>query len=444
MALALLLTGKAAVAQSVDELNADKARLIAQKERDEAARQAVDAAAALKAAEAAAADDLAQRKQAAEATKAVLDAEKANVDLQVANDKAAAARLEQKVGSVPDAPAITGGVTPQTGAGKTEAALLSAAASADAARQIARKLENVGGPFIVRAGTARLSLDQWDQFDVGIKLIDAQLVRAQSLFDTAEQSKPTPAALGTASVRETPFLAAAGVGIQALAKFGKFFQTEYTAGSIDLTPDDSLLVADVGNALKSKGLLLPDMYLAARPGTTILPTLQATAATVQTAVENATAADRSAAALKDEAQKAADAAVKAGKLAAAARYEAAAGAAKAAVTAFEAFTSRMLQADEKGRLPVTAIAEQKVIVDALAAGRKILFVHVHFAGGSYYTYKNLWTFLGKMPFRVSGAIVASYTVLDGKTAAVVDTGSVRVSGGFKTMREVAQSAAPTQ
>ena len=84
---------------------------------------------------------------------------------------------------------------------------------------------------------------------------------------------------------------------------------------------------------------------------------------------------------------------------------------KAALTAviarFDAFSAKVTTPDDKGVVPIVRAAR----LDELDALRpNILRVYVDKAGGTFVNTKNINTFFGADPLRVTGAVVASYTV----------------------------------
>jgi hypothetical protein len=59
-------------------------------------------------------------------------------------------------------------------------------------------------------------------------------------------------------------------------------------------------------------------------------------------------------------------------------------------------------------------------------------------GGSAYSEKNFFTFLGTLPYSVSGGALVSYTLFNGATGAVVDSGSYGASAPFMKIHRIAQ------
>ena len=63
------------------------------------------------------------------------------------------------------------------------------------------------------------------------------------------------------------------------------------------------------------------------------------------------------------------------------------------------------------------------------------------AGGSSVAKKNFWTFLGSMPFKVSGGALASYSLLEGSTGRVLRAGTLADMQPLKKLSEISISAA---
>ncbi len=81
----------------------------------------------------------------------------------------------------------------------------------------------------------------------------------------------------------------------------------------------------------------------------------------------------------------------------------------AAVTRFDAFFARVTAPDSAG---IVAVAQAALLEQRLPDKWLALRVHVEKAGGSLINRKNILTFFGFDPIRVSGGLVASYTILD--------------------------------
>ena len=89
---------------------------------------------------------------------------------------------------------------------------------------------------------------------------------------------------------------------------------------------------------------------------------------------------------------------------------------RAAIARFDAFFARVTAPDASGIAP---IVEASRLEQLLARAPLVLRLHVEKAGGSLINRKNLWTFFGFDPVRVSGGLVASYTISDPATGEVL-------------------------
>ena len=94
----------------------------------------------------------------------------------------------------------------------------------------------------------------------------------------------------------------------------------------------------------------------------------------------------------------------------------------AAVARFDAFSVKLGTADEKGSVPLSVVARQAAQSALIGDDTYMLVLKAEMAGGSAYSKKNFWTFLGEMPFSVSGGSLVSYTLLRGRNGAVADAG----------------------
>lgn len=74
--------------------------------------------------------------------------------------------------------------------------------------------------------------------------------------------------------------------------------------------------------------------------------------------------------------------------------------------------------------------------ELLSGDRKIATIHLDYSGGSAVTRKNLWTFFGADPLRVSGGLIASYTLSDPATGQVSVSGVVACRTTFTSLRRV--------
>lgn len=85
--------------------------------------------------------------------------------------------------------------------------------------------------------------------------------------------------------------------------------------------------------------------------------------------------------------------------------------------------------DEKPPL-ITAIFRQAAVAGLLDQGGYLVVTNIHMLGGTSYTKKNFFTFIGGMPYFVSGGGITSYLVQDGLSGPVLDTVTYPVTSGF--------------
>lgn len=85
-----------------------------------------------------------------------------------------------------------------------------------------------------------------------------------------------------------------------------------------------------------------------------------------------------------------------------------------AVERFDAFESKLATADDAGAVPLATIARQAQLTSLLdRPNTYMLQLKADMAGGSAYSKKSFATFLGEMPFSVSGGSLVSYALLTG-------------------------------
>jgi hypothetical protein len=106
---------------------------------------------------------------------------------------------------------------------------------------------------------------------------------------------------------------------------------------------------------------------------------------------------------------------------------------KVAMTAYDTLVGKLASPDSS----VAALIREYEVWSALNDPSSLmLIVKMDKAGGSNYVEKNLWTSFGAMPFKVMGGAIASYTLYQGSTGAVLASGVVPVHGGFQKVNEV--------
>ena len=391
---------------------------------------------------------------AANAEKARTDAEKAALEsrkgLSDARKGADLSAAQAAIGTVTSS-GIAGTVTVKGDAGKGEATLLAALAISRAAAKIATSIAGtVGGKTVVLTpGSETLQYPNYRQFLLGrdliISALESAITGAQDLRESANKlfAAPAPGPMhADATAEAIPALTAAGVAIDAISKLGSYFMTDYEAGNLAVSADlDQLMSAVAGSLL---GMADPN-----RPAAVVLPGRKPPAGNefagiiveltdqvkrIDSALENATRE-----ANRQRALGAADAADKDKHLRAAELCDAAADLLNKALAKSQAFLATLAVADAKGVTLIAKIAAEKAFADAANdANALCLVLDVRATAGGYYTKRNLWTFLGFMPFYVMGGVVVTFQLVD-KDGKLKGAGTVPCHAGYANVKNVEKS-----
>lgn len=441
-ALTLFLFGGATMAEDSPEvaaLKAEKAKVEA--ERDLARVQLEALKAQKELADTAAARQVSAQKSEAEAQTALFNQQKAAADAQSAALAAEAIALKAKFGTVTGSQ-ITGTVTTEAGAGSAEANLLAAKAVDEAAALIAKALSPTpdNKKYIVFAGSQRPTLGHWRTFSIQSEVIQVSFNQADFVATQARRAAEgqiTPAittnSSGTESVAN--IVTGAGAVLDIASKLGSYFMTDYKASAVTLTGCDDDLLA-VGVVGRLSGALFPARW-ASPPGANPVSNLLARLAklrdsSIPTQREMQEKGDH----YKAAAEKESDAKRKDQLKGIAGAFAKAGDAYVAAQKRFDDLLVSLATADKDGVPLVAYVIDEKPIAETLEGGAYALFVKLTAAGG-YYTKKNLWTFLGSMPFYVSGGTIASYVLVDGGSGVVVKAGQFTVHSGYYKINDVA-------
>jgi hypothetical protein len=414
---------EAATAKQQAELLKAKTELLkAQKDQDDA-NKALDAATLADVAEKARLGRL----------KDVQDARKALADSQKSADLAAA---QAAIGTVTGS-GIEGTVTVKNDAGKGEATLLAARAVAAAAARIAGILKDkVKDKEVVLFQSGDFpQFGNYRQFQLQLALLKQQFEIATT--DATAILKPTapPAARAFAAMDSIPPVTFAGVALDAVAKLGSYFMSNYEIGGVALTPDNDQLISAVAGALtNAKAVVLPGRRIPTEDEIVKLladvpkAIADANHTSAELAQEAQSLRNDLAAAGKDEARKKPIAE-------ALARCDQAIAGLKAALTKAGEVITALGVADAKGQILATRIAQEKAVIEKLASGLALI-VDVRAMAGGYYTVRNLWTFLlCRIPFYAMGGAVVTYQLVD-QSGAVQASGLVPVHGGYQSVNEV--------
>jgi len=381
-------------------------------------------------------------KEESEARKAAADARKAEADAD-----AAAAKAE--FGGLADA-STQGTTTAGDKAGQIEAAILSNAATRKVAIRIVSDV-CARAPSLCSAAPARALIPQpvpatacagLDGSGGSVRLYIVTEAEKPT-FDNAEtvhaslcglQRRLEKAISASDRLRNRGVEAViAPAAIFAIANVvGNLFRSDYVVQGVAITPDDLLLAKTVaaaaGSAVKVP-ILLPSVY---RPAalTSDNPLVSALTAIDQLRAQAAGLSvihRRSAASTGGKGR---------GPAGRAAVQTAVASELEAAIKAYDEYLAKITTPSEKGVSELAEAARQARIRADLQAGSYLLAVKMNAAGGSSFTTKNFWTFLGGVPFHVSGGAVASFTLIEGGSGAVAGAGSYGVAGGFDSIGAV--------
>lgn len=352
----------------------------------------------------------------AQLEKALAEAQKARYDAESAATKA-------KFGTLADY-SNQGTTTAGTGAGTLEASLLGAEATLAVGRdigdEVCKALETHGATekasaVYVVAEDFVMSFEVYDAFRIQAQAIGEQL--ASALAITPRTAQPGDADLTART---------ASLGTVA-AIVGNLLRSEYTVANVTLTADDQMLTRAVIDAASCRG-----KYAFRLPGQYIAPAQLADNGAMlelkrldelRRGVEQKLLLETRNRAEGLEAAKAESDKVKAARLRVAAeRYDMPIDAATKALEAHAAFRKALSTPNDKGVLPLSVITRQAHLTQTLAKDGYLLVLKANVLGGTGYTKKNFWTFLGSMPFSVTGGTAASYTLIEGRSSNVIDSG----------------------
>jgi hypothetical protein len=372
-----------------------------------------------------------------EALKGLLEARKALSDVKKGADLAAA---QAAIGTVAGS-AIEGSVTVKNDAGKGEATLLASRAIVRAAANIVEVLtaKLAKKRIVLLPGTEAPQFANYRQFLLQQALLLHAFQRAQQEADRLEQQgklAEAPAPSGAAEALH--MLTTAGVVVDAVAKLGSYFLSNYEIGGIAITPDTDQLVSAVADSLLRAGtnavVILPARRI---PQTTDFGEM------IQQLADQTIAADSRAFDLGDAARRAtelsesgADTAKRLQLQQAAKLFDQAAALLRNAIGKTDEFIAALGAADAKGVALMTKIAQEKSVCDELAnPDARGLLLDVRAAVGGYYTRKNLWTFLGRMPFFAMGGTVVTYTLIN-KNGEIEASGLVPIHSGYSRVDQL--------
>jgi hypothetical protein len=362
---------------------------------------------------------------------AVATAEKARLEAQKAVAQVA-------LGLVTGSTAFTGAVEAKPDAGKGEATLLASRAIKCAAATIAEAIKDdiSSKRVVLMQGAEAPQFANYRQFLLQEDLIAQIFAAAQNEANrlSSEGDRITGSSSTRALSSALPALSAAEVVLNAVTKLGSYFMSNYEIGGITLTPDGEQLVSAVARKLSGAAARVLPARVVPQANDFAAMVKKIAGATID-ADSLATAQDAKAEAAKVRAESAA-APDKAKLLNAVKLHEQGAAVLRKAITKSEEFISALSVPDAKGVAPITKIAlERAICVELNKANALALVLDVRAMVGGYYTKKNLWTFLGGMPFYVMGGAVVTYYLVN-NAGEVVKAGLVPVHGGYAPVQEV--------
>jgi hypothetical protein len=361
-----------------------------------------------------------------EAQKAALDAAKALSDAKKGADLAAA---QASIGTVTGSN-IEGTVTVKGDAGKGEATLLAARAITRAADKLVEAITNAvdGKRVVLMQGVESPQFGNYRQFLLQQAAVERMFKNAD--IEADRLSKQGKELESVRILESMAILTTAGVAIDAAAKLGSYFMSNYEVGSLSLTPDTEQLVSAVANRLlgKARSVALPARRV---------PQSSEFSTTIEKLAQLTTDAETKAVRLSVDAQRARSASTgdKEQLQKAAAAYEQGTVLLRKVISKAEEFVAGLAVADTKGVLLITKIAQEKAVCDELNSEALALFLDVRAMIGGYYTEKNLWTFFGGMPFHAMGGVVVTYYLVD-KNGDVHGSGLIPVHSGYAAVSKV--------
>jgi hypothetical protein len=329
-------------------------------------------------------------------------------------------------------------VTVGTGAGTGEASLLSARSVGRIGKRIAAEIgDNCAKGCVIFSGAARPYLSNFRNFQIRQTIVDGLFKRAKGDTVAADELWNELSVSGGSGIEDHPqvqveavgvALTGAGAILDAMSKLGSFFKTDYEIANLTLTADDELLVASVAHHLPNR-TFIPGRWLPTSGSDSVVKLLQQQATGRSESTIRLARAQSRTVLLQEQLKGAANTAAKAKIERVIVDYAQAIASEQLAQTSYDQFFTSLAATDSAG-IPLAAKIADEAIVDAkINDGASILFLKVHSATGGSYSKKNIWTFLGGMPFFISGGAVASYMLLDNQ-GKVISSNQFQSHGGY--------------
>lgn len=280
-----------------------------------------------------------------------------------------------------------------------------------------RKVSAVRPVIIVAAGGATLT-DQSDTFMIRTAAIGRELCAALAQADAAPVPPPKPGKPVKPGQEQT-VVEGTGGGIPAVAAavdtFARLFRADYKIYGITVTEDEKLLSRSVALRFLAATPRLPNPVL--------LPELFP---------PSPADADNSAVrrlAMLDELRELAVERIAKGpqpRL-------------TDAVSAYDKALAGLTASDGAQAPLIGLVLRQAKLRQLMDGGAYLVVTDIQRMGGTSYDKKNFFTFLGGMPYFVSGSAAASYAVQDTATEAVLDALNLQVSGGYHRVNALPKS-----
>jgi hypothetical protein len=397
---------------------------------------------------------------AANARKAVADARTAEANADKAASEAATAAAKARFGSLAEVD-NDGAVTAATDSGKMEAALLASEATRTISDKIAGRLcqaiksgsatsncnkvvaagtiatsDSTAPTVIITSEATPLDFGAWTAFLMQSESITRQMELAQHALRTYVPQSPPKARAVEASTSLPGALTAVSV-------ISNLLRSQYSLSSISLTPDEMLIAKAIMQSARTKGLVNPFIV----PGLYAAPALPATLSSDSDPVVVKIKAldqlrDRTDQMLQAARRLQADSEKRGAKDPKAKKdaeeYAARIAALDAALKRYDTYIVTATAPDAQGAVAISAASGQGRLAKLIEAGGYVLIIKGNAMGGSAFSEQNFFTFLGSLPYSVSGGALVSYTLFNGATGSVVDSGSFGATAPFMKIHRITQ------
>lgn len=304
--------------------------------------------------------------------------------------------------------------------------------------------------IVVVPGDAAIDTSLWEMFEVRTTALDAeftQLNNSQVSLDNEyerltraqSQAKDDKSAGGSRSA-----LAGAAAGAQALTKLFSYFASDYAVGGVDLTEDHNITITAIAARTSGRFTLttptqVPATGLGAKDLYDTLTSLGADAARrkawiplgkarsaelVKLAGKNETPQQQAFKKLADD-------------------YDKTLLEATATTDRAVALFEMLADTADDNTFPLGKVVAQRRLHYAISQSAYVLFVTNYYAGGGYFTKKNILTTFGAMPFFASGGGVVHYRLVRLSDAAIAAAGVVSFACAYRKVSRVASSSVET-